>query len=305
MRFWYRAQWRPAQAVSTIIAALTAVLIISTTSTRSFDWVTFRLRPNVAQAAAFAPIHAQARAGGCASQEIIHAAVPLSLTLPLSGTFQQYFGPAHRGIDIGSQVGQPVVAMRAGRVIIAGWNNQGYGLLVKLRHDDLVLGPLVPDVQRVSITPPTTPPTEDAGKVALNGVVDVAVSAMFTASLVNGTNGITTSVMTEASLPATTVEMSSEITSAVEITAALPITATPALTLSSATTMAVASLYAHLSRVMVNEGDWVEAGQVIGLVGLTGRTTGPHLHVELRIGGQPHNPLCYWTPPQPLSLGTL
>ncbi len=43
-------------------------------------------------------------------------------------------------------------------------------------------------------------------------------------------------------------------------------------------------LYAHFSEVLVSEGDHVEAGQVVGLVGVTGFTTGPHVHLEIRIG---------------------
>jgi len=43
-------------------------------------------------------------------------------------------------------------------------------------------------------------------------------------------------------------------------------------------------LYAHFSDALVQEGDHVEAGQVVGLVGVTGFTTGPHVHLEVRIG---------------------
>lgn len=47
----------------------------------------------------------------------------------------------------------------------------------------------------------------------------------------------------------------------------------------------VFSMLAHLSRLDVHEGDTVRAGDPIGLVGATGRVTGPHLHWALRIGG--------------------
>jgi murein DD-endopeptidase MepM/ murein hydrolase activator NlpD len=49
--------------------------------------------------------------------------------------------------------------------------------------------------------------------------------------------------------------------------------------------LGVFSMLAHLSRVDVREGDGVTGGEVIGLVGATGRVTGPHLHWALRVGG--------------------
>ena len=52
----------------------------------------------------------------------------------------------------------------------------------------------------------------------------------------------------------------------------------------------VATFYAHLSGFNVGAGQYVERGQVIGYVGNTGYTTGYHLHFEVRIDGEPHNP---------------
>ncbi len=50
------------------------------------------------------------------------------------------------------------------------------------------------------------------------------------------------------------------------------------------------TLYAHLSQIMVTRGDWVRPGTVIGLAGSTGRSTGPHLHYEIRYKGAPFDP---------------
>jgi murein DD-endopeptidase MepM/ murein hydrolase activator NlpD len=49
--------------------------------------------------------------------------------------------------------------------------------------------------------------------------------------------------------------------------------------------------YAHLSRFAVQAGAWVDRGQVLGYVGTTGRSTGPHLHFEIREADEPQNPL--------------
>jgi murein DD-endopeptidase MepM/ murein hydrolase activator NlpD len=53
----------------------------------------------------------------------------------------------------------------------------------------------------------------------------------------------------------------------------------------------VFSHYAHLEGYDVREGDTVSQGEVIGRVGSTGMSTGPHLHWEMRIGDQPTSPL--------------
>ncbi|HVQ90695.1 MAG TPA: M23 family metallopeptidase [Mycobacteriales bacterium] len=46
------------------------------------------------------------------------------------------------------------------------------------------------------------------------------------------------------------------------------------------------SVYGHESKVLVTKGEKVRAGQLIGLVGALGQATGPHLHFEIRLGGE-------------------
>ena len=54
------------------------------------------------------------------------------------------------------------------------------------------------------------------------------------------------------------------------------------------------TVYAHNSAVLVHEGERVTRGQLVARVGQTGRTTGPHLHFEVREGIRPRNPLLYF-----------
>ena len=61
------------------------------------------------------------------------------------------------------------------------------------------------------------------------------------------------------------------------------------------------SRYGHLSHIDVQVGDDVTRGQLLGLVGSTGRSTGPHLHYEIRLNDHPINPR-HFLPPEPTEL---
>jgi murein DD-endopeptidase MepM/ murein hydrolase activator NlpD len=55
----------------------------------------------------------------------------------------------------------------------------------------------------------------------------------------------------------------------------------------------ISTRYGHLSQILVDEGRQVEAGTVIGKLGSTGRSTGPHLHYETRVDGDAVDPMRY------------
>lgn len=55
----------------------------------------------------------------------------------------------------------------------------------------------------------------------------------------------------------------------------------------------VSTLYAHMSERLIGEGTAVDGGETVGLMGSTGLSTGPHLHFEVRVGGNPTDPLAF------------
>ena len=130
--------------------------------------------------------------GGAFSGAAPRVAASGSFRWPTAGVLTQNYYYGHRGIDLGAGVGTPVMASDSGFISYAGWDNTGYGNLIKVNHG----------------------------------------------------NGFET-------------------------------------------------LYGHLSAFYVVPGQAVSRGQVIGAVGNTGRSTGPHLHFEVRQGGVQQNPFLY------------
>lgn len=55
----------------------------------------------------------------------------------------------------------------------------------------------------------------------------------------------------------------------------------------------IVTKYGHMQRWAVQPGQWVKRGEIIGYIGMSGRTTGPHLHYEVRLNGVPVNPMRY------------
>jgi len=60
--------------------------------------------------------------------------------------------------------------------------------------------------------------------------------------------------------------------------------------------MGIGSLYAHLSKMDVEKGDTVQAGEAIGNSGMTGLAAGDHLHFTTLVDGRPVNPVEWWDP---------
>ncbi len=58
--------------------------------------------------------------------------------------------------------------------------------------------------------------------------------------------------------------------------------------------MGLQSLYAHLSQILVHEGDLIQRGQIIGRTGATGLAGGDHLHLGIILNGLPVNPVEWW-----------
>ena len=55
----------------------------------------------------------------------------------------------------------------------------------------------------------------------------------------------------------------------------------------------IVTKYGHMQRWAVQPGQWVKRSEIIGYIGMSGRTTGPHLHYEVRLNGVPVNPMRY------------
>ncbi len=58
--------------------------------------------------------------------------------------------------------------------------------------------------------------------------------------------------------------------------------------------MGLVSSYSHLDQLNAKEGEWAQKGDIIGFVGSTGFSTGPHLHLAFMLNGVPVNPLTFF-----------
>jgi murein DD-endopeptidase MepM/ murein hydrolase activator NlpD len=63
----------------------------------------------------------------------------------------------------------------------------------------------------------------------------------------------------------------------------------------------IQTVYAHLQKISVNKNDKVKAGQMIGYLGSTGKSTGAHLHYEIRVHGKSVDPIPYLIPSNEIS----
>lgn len=68
---------------------------------------------------------------------------------------------------------------------------------------------------------------------------------------------------------------------------------------------ALQTRYGHMSRLNVASGQQVHKGDLIGFIGSTGRSTGPHLHYEVRVNGEAVNPLPYMQQGEPYAAGSV
>jgi len=59
------------------------------------------------------------------------------------------------------------------------------------------------------------------------------------------------------------------------------------------------TIYAHLSKILVKTGDKVQVGQVVGLSGNTGNSTGPHVHFSIKVNGMRNPGYANWVDPVP------
>lgn len=65
---------------------------------------------------------------------------------------------------------------------------------------------------------------------------------------------------------------------------------------------AIQTRYGHMSALNVVSGQRVRQGEIIGFMGSTGRSTGSHLHYEVRIAGEPVNPMSFLAAAQPVAI---
>lgn len=150
---------------------------------------------------------------------------------------------------------------------------------------------------------PTYSPSTTAGSVATGANISYAIADLGRISFINPIQGSITSRFGVLSNIRSSYHTGLDIGSSV----GTPIAAAASGTVAFSGTKSaygklitidhgngVVTYYAHCSSLYKSVGEYVNQGDIIAAVGMTGNTTGPHLHIEVRVNGVAYNPIDYF-----------